>query len=85
MGQISSPDDVSLVLRGIRTLGYPTCCSWTKCNDRSSVVTESSRGEKVYFPGLEDHPRHDLFKRDCKGLNGLLTIELKISVYPEKC
>lgn len=31
----------------------------------------------VYCPALPNHPRHDLFLRDCKGTNGLLTIELE--------
>lgn len=83
MGQISSPDDVSLVLRGIRTLGTRLAAHGLSAMTVAQWLQERPEVEKVYFPGLEDHPRHDLFKRDCKGLNGLLTIELK-SQYTQK-
>ncbi|HCK0392911.1 TPA: cystathionine beta-lyase [Salmonella enterica] len=83
MGQISSPDDVSLVLRGIRTLGTRLAAHGQSAMIIAQWLRERPEVEKVYFPGLEDHPRHDLFRRDCKGLNGLLTIELK-SQYTQK-
>ncbi|EIE6438164.1 cystathionine beta-lyase [Salmonella enterica] len=83
MGQISSPDDVSLVLRGIRTLGTRLAAHGQSAMTVAQWLQKRPEVEKVYFPGLEDHPRHDLFKRDCKGLNGLLTIELK-SQYTQK-
>lgn len=77
MGQITSPDDVSLVLRGIRTLGVRLDAHGRSAMSIAQWLQKRPEVEKVYFPALEDHQRHDLFKRDCKGINGLLTIELK--------
>ncbi len=77
MGQVSSPDDVSLVLRGMRTLATRLAAHGQSAMTVARWLQERTEVKKVYFPGLEEHPRHDLFKRDCKGINGLLTIELK--------
>ncbi|ADO48285.1 cystathionine beta-lyase [[Enterobacter] lignolyticus] len=77
MGQVSSPDDVSLVLRGMRTLATRLAAHGQSAMTVARWLQERKEVKKVYFPGLEEHPRHDLFKRDCKGTNGLLTIELK--------
>jgi len=76
LGQTTSPDDVSLVLRGMRTLH-----TRLQAHQHNALVVAKwlqSRPEvaTVFCPALPDHPRHDLFLRDCKGTNGLLTIEL---------
>lgn len=77
MGQASSPDDVSLVLRGMRTLATRLAAHGQSAMTVARWLQERKEVKKVYFPGLEEHPRHDLFQRDCKGTNGLLTIELE--------
>ncbi len=46
----------------------------------SQWLETRSEVEKVWFPELPSHPRHDLWKRDCKGSNGLLTIEFKNNI-----
>ncbi|MNP46731.1 Cystathionine beta-lyase MetC [compost metagenome] len=35
--------------------------------------------ESVYYPALESHPQHHLWKRDFKGASGLLSFVLKPS------
>lgn len=84
LGQVSSPDDVSLVLRGMRTLGTRLAVHGQNGLKVAKWLQGRPEVKKVYFPGLEDHPRHDLYKRDCKGANGLLTIELKPEYTLEK-
>ncbi|MBK5145334.1 cystathionine beta-lyase [Budviciaceae bacterium BWR-B9] len=76
LGQVSSPDDASLVLRGMRTLSTRLAVHGQNAMTVAKWLQQRPEVKKVYFPGLEDHPRHDLYQRDCKGLNGLLTIEL---------
>ncbi|WP_409309726.1 cystathionine beta-lyase [Pectobacterium sp. B1J-3] len=77
IGQACSPDDVSLVLRGMRTLGARLSVHGQSALTVAKWLQQRPEVEKVYFPGLEDHPRYELYQRDCKGANGLLTIELK--------
>ncbi len=76
LGQVSSPDDIYLALRGLRTLAARlemhqrnalTVVNWLK--DRPEVRT-------VYFPALPTHPGHELWKRDFSGVNGLLSFEV---------
>lgn len=38
---------------------------------------------KVYYPGLKDHPDHDLAKRQMKGFTGMLSFELVEACSPD--
>lgn len=77
MGQCSSPDDVALVLRGMRTLAARLAAHGSAALQVARWLQQRPEIEKVWFPALEDHPGHALWKRDCSGVNGLLTIEFK--------
>jgi cystathionine beta-lyase len=76
-GMTASADDASLVLRGIRTLDVRmqahqksalTFCEWLQHRDEV---------ETIFYPALESHPNHDIWKRDFHAANGLVTIEMK--------
>lgn len=77
LGQASSPDDAYLVLRGMRTLGVRLAAHGKSATVAARWLQERPEVAKVYFPALEDHPGHAIWKRDCTGVNGLLTIEFK--------
>lgn len=77
LGQVSSADDASLVLRGMRTLSTRLAVHGQSAMTVAKWLQQRPEVKKVYYPGLADHPRNDLYERDCKGGNGLLTIELK--------
>ncbi len=76
LGFTASPDDCYLVLRGLRTLGV-RLAQHEKNND-AVVEYLKTRPEikTIFYPKLETHPNHDIFMRDYKGTNGMLTIEL---------
>jgi cystathionine beta-lyase/cystathionine gamma-synthase len=38
---------------------------------------------KVYYPGLPDHPGHDLAKKQMRDFGGMLSFELKGDIYEE--
>ena len=77
IGQTCSPDDASLVLRGMRTLGVRLAAHDQNARAAAIWLKERPEIQKIYFPALEDHPGHEIWKRDCSGANGLLTIEFK--------
>lgn len=77
LGQASSPDDAALVLRGMRTLAQRLTNHGKSALAIAQWLETRPEVAKVWFPELPTHPRHDLWKRDCKGSNGLLTIEFK--------
>ena len=75
-GQVASPDDVYLALRGLRTLG-----ARLEVHQRNALaVVEWLRKRPeirtIYFPALATHPGHEIWKRDCTGFNGLLSFEV---------
>jgi len=79
MGQIVSPDDAYLGLRGLRTLDVRL-----KQHENSSIKVAqwlASRPEvdHVRHPALESCPGHEYYKRDFSGCNGLFSFVLKTS------
>ncbi|HEX2165841.1 MAG TPA: cystathionine gamma-synthase [Longimicrobiales bacterium] len=75
-GAVPGPWDAWLVLRGTKTLDV----RMERHNRNGARVAEylAGRGdiEKVYYPGLPDHPQHELAKRQMKGFTGMISIEL---------
>jgi cystathionine gamma-lyase/cystathionine beta-lyase len=76
MGTPASPFDCWLVLRGIETL--PARMRQHEAN--AIAIADYLKGhpavKKVYFPGLPDHPGHDIAKRQMKGLGGMVSFEI---------
>ena len=76
LGQTTSPDDIFLALRGLRTLDVRL-----KRHEASALEVArwlQSRGEvkRVLHPALPDDPGHALWKRDFLGSCGLFGVEL---------
>src|SRR5580693_1555043 len=75
-GGILSPFESYLLLRGVKTLAVRM-----KQHDANGrVVAEFLQGhkavEKVFYPGLKDHPQHELAKRQQTGFGSMISIEL---------
>jgi cystathionine beta-lyase len=66
-----------LLERSIKTLGIRV----EKQNQNASMMAEflqrQSCVDKVYYPGLKDHPGHDIAKSQMSGFGGMLSFELK--------
>lgn len=82
LGQISPADDAYLVLRGMRTMGIRMEAHQKSATMIAKWLQTRPEIEKVYYPALEDHPGHEIWKRDCTGANGLLTVEFKRDITP---
>jgi len=76
-GMTVSPDDAWLVLRGIRTLSARLQMHERHALEVAHWLERRPEVATVFCPALPQHPGHDLWKRDCKGTNGLLSIELQ--------
>lgn len=72
-GAICGPMDSFLVLRGLKTLHVRM---QRHCENGAAVAkflkTHPKVG-KVYWPGFEDHPNHDVAKRQMKNFGGMVT------------
>lgn len=74
-GAILSPFECYLILRGVKTL--PVRMRQHDANGR--VVAEwlagHPRAGQVYYPGLPEHPQHELARRQASGFGSMLSFE----------
>jgi cystathionine beta-lyase/cystathionine gamma-synthase len=75
-GGVPGPMDCWLCLRGIKTL--PIRMRQHDSNGRAVAdwLTRHPRVQRVYYPGLTDHPQHKLAARQMRGFGGMISIEL---------
>ena len=76
VGAILSPFDSWLVLRGTKTLALRMERHNTNGMAIAQYLDNHSRVKKVYYPGLTDHPQHELAKRQMNGFGSLISFEL---------
>lgn len=76
-GQTVGADDAFLVLRGMRSL--PLRMAQHARNAMQVATWLQARPEiaRVLCPALPGDPSHAIWRRDCTGANGLLTLELE--------
>lgn len=78
IGVGQSPYDSWLVLRGIKTL-LPRMEAHQKSADAiSKMLNEHSAVKKVFYPGLDSHPHHDLAKKQQSGFGAIVTFEVDL-------
>ncbi len=77
LGLTGSAFDSYLALRGLRTLPIRIREHQTNAQRVLEVLTNSSAVDKVYYPGLKNHPGHDIAAKQQKGFGAMLSFELK--------
>ncbi len=79
IGSGLAPFDGWLILRGIKTLPV----RMEKAQENAAAIAEFLRKcpkvKKVYYPGLADHPGHELCKKQARGFGSMLAFELEDS------
>ncbi|MGN7399740.1 bifunctional cystathionine gamma-lyase/homocysteine desulfhydrase [Cytobacillus praedii] len=75
-GGVLGPQDSWLLMRGIKTLGIRM--EETESNTRAIVEFLHSHPSvtKVYYPGLETHPNHDIAKKQARGFGGMISFDV---------
>ena len=84
LGGVLSPEDSNLVRRGIQTLGVRMDRHLENAEAVVHFLVESPFVKKVFYPGLEDDPGHEVAGRECRGFGGIVSFEVDDSVDPEK-
>jgi len=77
IGSIMSPFDSFMVLRSLKTLAVRM---ERHCQNAMKVATyleNHGAVERVYYPGLESHPHHELAMRQMNGFGGMISVVLK--------
>ena len=74
-GAILSPFECWLVLRGVKTLAVRMLQH--DCNGRrvAEFLADHRKVKKVFYPGLPDHPQHELAKSQMSGFGSMITFE----------
>jgi cystathionine gamma-synthase len=77
IGVTGAPFDSYLTLRGLRTL-FPRLRTHGENAERIARVLEGHPAiERVYYPGLDSHPQHELARRQQAGFGAMVSFELK--------
>jgi cystathionine beta-lyase len=77
MGQTTSPDDVYLAARGLRTLGVRMAQHDKNALKVANWLASRPEVDHVRHPAFDTCPGHTFFKRDFSGGNGLFSFVLK--------
>ena len=67
---------VWLLERSIKTMGIRVKAQNENAMNLAHFLNDHSEVSNVYYPGLKDHPDHELAKKQMKGFGGMLSFEL---------
>jgi cystathionine beta-lyase/cystathionine gamma-synthase len=76
IGGILSPFDAWLCLRGTKTLAVRMDRHNTNAHLVAEFLTKHKAVQKVFYPGLPDHPQHKLAKQQMKGFGGMIAFDV---------
>jgi cystathionine beta-lyase/cystathionine gamma-synthase len=77
VGTTLDPAAAYLLGRGIKTLDLRVRASGENALALAKALHDHPRIARVYFPGLEDDPGHELAKRQMKGFGGVVAFDVK--------
>jgi cystathionine gamma-synthase len=77
MGAVAGPFDAFLVLRGIKTLGVRMDRHCANAARVADFLTGHPTVARVYYPGLPEHPGHDLAARQMRGFGGMVSFTVR--------
>lgn len=75
-GNVLSPFDAYMVLRGLKTLPLRVEQHETNAHIVAEYLADHAAVRTVNYPGLESHPQHELAKRQMEGFGGVVSFEL---------
>ncbi|MBE0551727.1 MAG: PLP-dependent transferase [Ignavibacterium sp.] len=74
-GGVPSPFDCWLVLRSTKTLAVRMKQHEENANTFVKFLSESGYAKKVIYPGLKNHPQHELAKKQMRGFGGMVSAD----------
>jgi cystathionine beta-lyase/cystathionine gamma-synthase len=75
-GAILSPFDSWLILRGIKTLPLRMDVHNANAMQIAIWLSKKKQVTRVLYPGLPDHPGHELARRQMRGFGGVIAFDL---------
>ncbi|WP_218222069.1 cystathionine gamma-synthase [Nesterenkonia sp. Act20] len=76
VGAISGPLDAYLTTRGLKTLAVRMDRHCSNAQAIAEHLVDHPAVERVLYPGLPDHPGHELASRQMRGFGGMVSVQL---------
>lgn len=76
-GAVPSPFDCFLVSRSIKTLPYRMKGHCENAMKLAQYLNKHPQVDAVFYPGLPEHPQHEIAKKQMKAFGGMLSILIK--------
>ncbi|MDI1335863.1 MAG: cystathionine gamma-synthase [Lacunisphaera sp.] len=84
VGAVSGAMDAWLTVRGIKTLAVRVDRHSSNAQSIAERLVGHPKLDAVYYPGLPDHPGHDIAARQMKAFGGMISVAVKGGVGPAK-
>jgi len=78
MGTNPSPFDCWLLTRGVKTLALRMQQHQKNALEVARFLEKHPKVKRVYYPGLESHPQHQLALKQMHSFNGMLSVEFNL-------
>ena len=76
MGSIMAPEQASLLIRGLKTLGLRVSRHNENGQRVADYLESHSQIDRVWYPGLPSHPDHQVASKQMGGFGGVVSFEL---------
>jgi len=76
-GGVLASLDSYLALRGLKTMALRVGRQFGNAGRVARALQEHPKVAQVHYPGLEDHPQHDLAKRQMDGFGAVVSLRLR--------
>ncbi|MBD2847052.1 aminotransferase class I/II-fold pyridoxal phosphate-dependent enzyme [Paenibacillus sp. IB182496] len=73
LGAVMDPQTAALLTRGLRTLPVRMAQHAANAAEVAQFLASHPAVERVYYPGLADHPQSELVRRQMSGSSGLMS------------
>ena len=77
VGAVSAPMEAWLTTRGLKTLGVRMDRHSSNAQAVAEWLLERPEVERVLYPGLPDHPGHELAAKQMRGFGGMISVQFK--------
>ena len=77
IGITGAPFDSFMTLRGLRTLHPRIRQHEESASCLANILDAHELVDRVYYPGLETHPGHDIARRQQRGFGGMVSFEIR--------
>src|SRR5437660_348815 len=77
MGAVAGPFDSWLVMRGIKTLAVRMDRHCANAERMVELLQGHRRVTRIYYPGLPDHPGHDVAVKQMRAFGGMVSFQVE--------